>query len=428
MVLKLWSYLLGYVIIMVTGPGLEKFLNLTSQRRIPLWNIKRLREDVLIASLRVGGFRHLRPLLGKCGCRVKIKRKVGLPFFCAHLRRRWALCAGALLCLVAACLLAGQIWFIQLVGCPGHLERTVRRQLAAAGLVIGAQRSQLDPNQIAERIVARTEALAWAGVEFHGTLAKVQVVPKTMPKVPKRGPCHLTATRDAEIIHLIVYNGQGMVAPGEMVKKGQIIVSGQVSYGPDEANPLVRDTGREFVEPKVENIHASAFVEGRFWLEGYGEVHGQPVEKIQLQRKVLAREYYLGRVRLWQQNVAKKEPSMRVEGIEGILYKPLGIRVVTRWGIVEQEKKLDPEKVAYQLAQEQIRQQLGPKEKIQYLKHIVLREGELVRVKILAECKGPVAVEKPFQPKAEEGEEKFEQERGSEDRADPGAQPLRPPG
>ena len=165
---------------MVTGPGLEKFLNLASQRSIPLWNIKRLQGDVLIVTTRVGGFRQLHPLVRRTGCRVKIKRKAGLPFFLAQLRRRWALCAGALLCLAAAYMLAGQIWFIQL-DCPGKLQADVKKELARAGLVIGADKDKLDPNEIAEKLLAASDKLAWVGVEFHGTMARVRVVPKIMP-------------------------------------------------------------------------------------------------------------------------------------------------------------------------------------------------------------------------------------------------------
>ena len=64
----------------------------------------------------------------------------------------------------------------------------------------------------------------------------------------------------------------------------------------------------------------------------------------------------------------------------------------------QQQKELTAEEVARQLALSQVRQQLGSRDKIEKIKPIILREGNLVRVKILAECRGPVAVEKPFQP------------------------------
>jgi similar to stage IV sporulation protein len=412
---------------MVTGPGLEKFLNLASQRRIPLWNIKRLQGDVLIVSTRVGGFRQLHPLVRKTGCKIKIKRKAGFPFLGAQLRRRWALCLGALLCLVAACLLTGQVWFIQLVGCPQRLEKEVKTQLASAGLSIGANKGQLDPNQIAEKLLTQNEALAWAGVEFHGTLARVRVVPKLIAKEKEQGPCHLVATRDAELIHLIVYSGQGLAQAGEMVKKGQILVTGQVLYKPDEANPLVRDTGREFTEPTVKNVRASAFAEGRFWLEGYGEASGRQMQK-QLKRTLLVREYYLGKVRIWKRSLAPKTGFARIEREESAKRYPLKLRIVESYGITElKRKRLTAEETARQQALSQVRQQLGAKDKIEKLKPIVLREGELVRVKILAECRGPVAVEKPFTPGQWEGEHRIEHEPDPTNRTESGAKSLRPP-
>ena len=286
--------------------GWKKFLNLASQRSIPLWNIKRLQGDVLIVTTRVGGFRQLHPLVRRIGCRVKIKRKAGLPFSslsCADAGP----CVQELYCVLLLHICwQGQIWFIQL-DCPGKLQADVKKELARAGLVIGADKDKLDPNEIAEKLLAASDKLAWVGVEFHGTMARVRVVPKIMPQQGDTRPCHLVATRDAELIHLIVYEGQGMVEAGEMVKKGQLLVSGRVFYKPDETNPGNWDTGEEFAEPQVEFVRASAFVEGRFWLEGYGEAAQGQVDK-QVKRTVLERHYYLGSVRIWKKTFAKATP------------------------------------------------------------------------------------------------------------------------
>jgi len=80
LIFRLWNYIRGYVIIFVEGYFLEKFVNICTRRQILLWDIQRDRNSKMTLKVSIRGFKMLKPVAKKTGCRVKILEKRGLPF------------------------------------------------------------------------------------------------------------------------------------------------------------------------------------------------------------------------------------------------------------------------------------------------------------------------------------------------------------
>ncbi len=83
-IIKTWNYLRGgYVIIKVEGGlTLERFLNLAAAKDIYLWDIKRINHTLLEMKVSTKGFRALKEVVRKVGCRVEVlDKKGGIPFF-----------------------------------------------------------------------------------------------------------------------------------------------------------------------------------------------------------------------------------------------------------------------------------------------------------------------------------------------------------
>ncbi|NLO90085.1 MAG: hypothetical protein GX088_07165 [Clostridia bacterium] len=118
---KIFLLIKGYVIIMVEGRHLEKFINLAVSRGYPLWNLHRLSPESMIAGVPVDVFPHLRHIARAAGCRIKIKSKGGLPFVLLKIRRRKMLFAGAVVFLISLYVLALFIWSVE-VKSSGELK------------------------------------------------------------------------------------------------------------------------------------------------------------------------------------------------------------------------------------------------------------------------------------------------------------------
>ncbi len=115
-VMKIWYFFKGYVIIRVEGLTLERFLNLAATNDIYLWDISRESYTVLQMKATIEGFKALKGIVRRVGCRVEIIDKKGLPFLFYRLKARKMLGFGFILFLGIIFFLSSLIWNIEIVG------------------------------------------------------------------------------------------------------------------------------------------------------------------------------------------------------------------------------------------------------------------------------------------------------------------------
>lgn len=81
------SSLRGFVTLHVTGPQVERFINVISEAGIVIWDV-RPAEGGASLKLLLNDFYVLRPILKKTGCRMHVTGRSGLPFLMARLWKR----------------------------------------------------------------------------------------------------------------------------------------------------------------------------------------------------------------------------------------------------------------------------------------------------------------------------------------------------
>ena len=77
---KFYRWVGGYMEMQMTGYSPERFLNLCSARGIEIWDLWHAGEGYGF-FMRLKDFRRIRPLARKSGVRLKIRQRMGLPFF-----------------------------------------------------------------------------------------------------------------------------------------------------------------------------------------------------------------------------------------------------------------------------------------------------------------------------------------------------------
>lgn len=87
MLMKFWSFVIGYVTLLVEGAGLEKFLNMAVSRGIYLWDIVWLDPQKIRLKVRISAIRALRHIARRTHCRFHIQAKEGLPFTAARFKK-----------------------------------------------------------------------------------------------------------------------------------------------------------------------------------------------------------------------------------------------------------------------------------------------------------------------------------------------------
>lgn len=272
-IIKWWRYIRGYLVVSLQGRGVERLLNLAIVRGIGFWDLHK-KHGGAVLCISLSSFRALRPFVRQTRCRLQILRKVGLPFWMYRLRRRWGLAVGALIFVVSIYLATSMVWFIRVTGTK-HLEQSVVIESAESlGLKPGVWKATLNLEELEEELARIHGDIAWVGIRIQGVLLEIEIVEHSPePEIDER-PADIVAAKDGLIERVLVLDGEAVVAPGDTVSRGDILIEGMRLY----SNGIL--TGDNDQLPP-EEVRARGKVEARVWYESR-----VPVE----QRRQAARE------------------------------------------------------------------------------------------------------------------------------------------
>jgi len=226
--IKLFNYLKGYVIITINGMFLERFLNICMRRSIALWNIKRTDKKQVTACISIADFKRIKDVAKKSYCRVHILKRTGLPFFINRNKKRKALVIGAVMVFLILFLLSRCIWVIDIKGNSVIATDIIEKELSSAGVKCGVVSKSIDVDTVQNTIMSNIPELSWIGIDIKGTTALIEVKERNIlpDAFPKNEPCSIVASRAGVIERADVKEGERLIKPGDVVIKGQILVSG----------------------------------------------------------------------------------------------------------------------------------------------------------------------------------------------------------
>ncbi|MDQ7794084.1 MAG: sporulation protein YqfD [bacterium] len=220
-----WPRFTGDVRIRVEGRYAERFVNLCVSRRFAVTGIRRS-GSALRLWLPVTALRSARELAREAGVRLRLEGRRGIPFVLRELRPHRGLLIGAVLAVLALNGLASVVWFVQVEGASRLSPAEILAAVDRAGLRPGRVRHGLDLNAIERRTLQAIDDLSWVGIEVRGIVATVEVVEKDPPAPlpPDPSPRELVAARDGVIHTLLVFQGEAVVAPGQTVASGDLVI------------------------------------------------------------------------------------------------------------------------------------------------------------------------------------------------------------
>lgn len=267
------SFLVGYVIIFVTGDSPEKFVNLAASRGIYLWDITRIKEGAILLGVRLRAVKALRHIARRTRCRFKVYRRVGLPFYFIRLRRRKALVFGAVFFLGALYFLTSFVWFLEVKGNERLSTSAVLEAAKDAGLTRGSPKWKVEPGKIEVKIQEKLPLVSWTGVYIKGTRVTIEVAERTQPQEVDRGSSSIVSTKAGLIKEVLVIEGNPVVKEGDTVSPGQVLISGEIPPPEEPPAPGEKPGDKTKITLPVKYVHARGIVRARVWREGYGEAN-----------------------------------------------------------------------------------------------------------------------------------------------------------
>ena len=245
----------------VTGRFPERFVGRALARGVRFESIERAGPRKMRLAASAADARVIGALADELGLEARVTDRAGWPVWLARVKARGTLAAGLILCAALVAAFAGRVWRVDLAALDGALppegEARLAEWLESEGVRPLMSRNDVDPSLLSARILSAVDNLAYAGVRLKGVRLTVEYrLADAAPDVyrAEAAGC-LIAARDAIVTGVEPLAGKACVRPGDAVRAGQLLISGEERIGA-EATRAVKALGH---------------VTGRVWFEARRE-------------------------------------------------------------------------------------------------------------------------------------------------------------
>lgn len=223
-----YMYLFGFIKVELEGFFVERFLNLARNEGIMIQSLEKSTSTYIRFEMLRTDFRKIKRIAKKTKCRIKIKRKFGLPFLINKYKKRkvFAIACGVIAFFIIIC--SNIIWNIDIEGIQNIDEKEFVEYIAGKGIKEKRFKFNINTKVIENKIKIERDDIAWIGINIEGTSVYITIKEKeTVPEInDKNEESNIIAKESGIITKLIVRSGTPMVKVGDEVKAGDILVQG----------------------------------------------------------------------------------------------------------------------------------------------------------------------------------------------------------
>lgn len=229
---KLWNFLRGYVKINMSGFSVERLINQATAAGVIFSDLVRV-GAIFSGRVSRGDFVRLMVIAERTGTKLAEVGRFGLPNLARRLRKRVLLLIGPLFFVAALVLLNSYIWRIDIEGARRINTAEMTEFLAQKGFAVGTWRHGVAYRDVEALLMAQFSDIAWVSLSITGTRATIRLVETIeMPVVVDPStPTDIVAAKDGLIIHMATSRGVPQFRPGDVVRAGDVIVSGRLTIG-----------------------------------------------------------------------------------------------------------------------------------------------------------------------------------------------------
>lgn len=256
MLLCLLRYLKGYVKVSVSGFSPERFMNLCTNQNLLLWKVKRTPIGYEM-FMTIKGFFCLRPIARKTGTRVRVLEKRGFPFLMHKYKKYHFFQLGLLICLITLWLASCYIWDIRLSGNNMVTDDNLYDFLKEQQVLTGVRKNEIDCEKIEKNIRGAYPQITWVSAKIEGIRLIIEINENAVffdrqnaEQDQLDAKYHLVSEYDGTVRQIITRSGTPLIFPDAEVKKGDILVLGEVTL----LNDAGEVQGVEHVTPDADII------------------------------------------------------------------------------------------------------------------------------------------------------------------------------
>ncbi|MCT4544077.1 MAG: sporulation protein YqfD [Vallitalea sp.] len=227
MLLELWKYIRGYVIINVSGFSPERFMNLCANKKIYIWNVRNVNNGFNLC-MSAKAFKMIRPLVKKTGCKVKIYKKIGLPFRFLIFRKKKIFLFGIVICIAIVFFLSLFIWKIDIEGNSKYTDQHLIKFLKTNAHYVGMWKKDVTCSDLEKIILKNYNNINWVTCEMIGTRLHIHVEEgrNNVEIEDLSKPCDIISNKKGVVVSIVTRTGTPNVVKGDVVQEGDILVQG----------------------------------------------------------------------------------------------------------------------------------------------------------------------------------------------------------
>ena len=222
MIKKINYFFQGYLLIVIRGNALERFIDQIVNSGIALWDLETINSNYYRAKIKVCDFNGLRPLVRKRLCRVKIINKMGFPFILLKIKKRSYLIIGLIFFITIFFTASSFVWIITIEGLETISEDEVYQVLIKLGIKPGTLKASVDLPYIERILLRKIPRISWLDLELQGSKLYLEIVEKKLVELER--PEKIVANRSGVISRLIPLEGRAVVSEGNTVLRGQTLI------------------------------------------------------------------------------------------------------------------------------------------------------------------------------------------------------------
>lgn len=214
----------------VQGLNLDRFLNSVKNRGIALNNVKKTTNKELFVSVYAFDSKKFFAIAKElCYNVIKVsERGKALPF--VKLYRSLGLVLGAILFIVSTCVLNDFVYGFSFSGTGSVYQKEVLAYLNGVGIKKFSRFSNIDLERLEDGILSSNSHLSFVSAEKQGNTLKIDLAIATDNVDRLNGNVEFLYSEVSGVVEkIVVYRGTAMVAVGDYVEKGALLVDGNMT-------------------------------------------------------------------------------------------------------------------------------------------------------------------------------------------------------
>lgn len=229
--MKKWfeKWVAGRSRVKISGSGVIRCLNLLMKQGAELKDMRRSSEGVE-AWMSTGKIGVLEHCAQKSGCTIQVLESRGLLAWKQHYGNRVGFIMGIVLALSLMLFFNCYIWQIDIKGNVSISDTQVLSRLNEFDLQQGCWKSGKALEQAKNQLLLKYPEWSWLSLSIEGSTLMVRLEEATIPpEIFEEGePMDLVADRDGIIHSIVVRKGTPKVRSGDVVKAGDVLISGTI--------------------------------------------------------------------------------------------------------------------------------------------------------------------------------------------------------